>query len=122
MKPATTFLVAITTIAIVLSTASASSLGGWQRIKNTNDYRVWEVAEFAVGIYNVKNHFKHPLRLVSIGSAEVQVVDGLNYLLIVMATAIDSLNSPIVMYRTEVHERLGVKELKFFTPIFDGLN
>ncbi|CAI0466057.1 unnamed protein product [Linum tenue] len=121
MKPVT-FLVALTTVAVVLSTVSASPYGGWQPIKNIHNYRIQEIAKFAVGMHNYENNFKHPLRLVSIRRGLVQVVDGMNYKLDVMVAEGNSLDSRGSMYRTEVHVRLGAMELIFFTRIVKGLN
>ncbi|CAL1355885.1 unnamed protein product [Linum trigynum] len=121
MKPVK-FFVAITTIVAFLSTVSANPVGGWQPIENIHSYRVQEIAKFAVGMHNLENGFKHRLRLVSIRRGLVQVVDGLNYKLDVMAAGGNRLDSDGSMYRTEFYVRRGAMELKYFTPIFEGLN
>ncbi|CAL1396792.1 unnamed protein product [Linum trigynum] len=121
MKPVT-FLVALTTVAVVLSTVSASPYGGWQPIENIHNYRIQEIAKFAVRMHNLENNFKHPLRLVSIRRGLVQVVDGMNYKLDVMVAGSNSLDSRGSMYRTEVHVTLGTMELMFFTRIVKGIN
>ncbi|CAI0440178.1 unnamed protein product [Linum tenue] len=117
MKPVT-FLVALTTVAVVLSAVSANPYGGWQPIKNIHSHRVQEIARFAVGMHNMENNFKHPLRLTSIRRGLFQVVDGVNYRLDVTVAG----GNGGSMYRTEVHERLGALELMFFTPIYKELN
>ncbi|CAL1385941.1 unnamed protein product [Linum trigynum] len=117
MKPAT-FLVALTTVAVILSVVRADPYGGWQPIKNIHSHRVQEIARFAVGMYNLENGFKHWLRLASIRRGFTQVVDGVNYKLDVTVAG----GNRGSMYRTEVYERRGSLELKYFTPIYEGLN
>ncbi|CAI0374393.1 unnamed protein product, partial [Linum tenue] len=96
MKPIT-FLVAITTVAVVLSTVgatSSSSIGTWQPIKNPNDFRIRMVAEYAVFMHNFKTEFKYPLRLVSVDKGSIQQFKGgLIYTLIVSAAPVDNLSS-----------------------------
>ncbi|CAI0457909.1 unnamed protein product [Linum tenue] len=121
MKPVK-FLVALITVAVVLSSVSANPYGGWQPIKNIHTYRVQEIAKSAVAMHNWENNFMHRLTLVSIRRGLFQVADGVNYKLDVMAAGGNGLDSKGSMYRTEVHERLGTLELKFFTRIFEGLN
>ncbi|CAL1353764.1 unnamed protein product [Linum trigynum] len=121
MKPVT-FLVTLITFVVVLSSVSANPYGGWQPIKSIHTYRVKEIDKFAVGMHNLENDFKHRLRLVNIRRGLFQVADDVNYKLDVMADGGNRLDSKGSMYQTEVHERLGVLELKFFTPIYEGLN
>ncbi|CAL1352141.1 unnamed protein product [Linum trigynum] len=122
MKPVM-LLVAITTVAVILSTARENP-GGWQSIKNLNDERIKMVAEYAVYVHSYQNNFKLPLRLVSIRSGEVQFVDGVNYRLMVTVVPFGSPNSEGIVYRTKVHVSLDRRDarLKYFTPIYDGLN
>ncbi|CAL1386979.1 unnamed protein product [Linum trigynum] len=120
MKPIT-FLVAITTVAVVLSTARAtSSPGTWQPIKNPNDFRIRMVAEYAVFMHNFKTEFKHPLRLVDVDSGSIhQFKNGVIYTLIVSAAQADNLSSKGSLYQTAVRVSLDrtAGGLIYFMPV-----
>ncbi|CAL1352144.1 unnamed protein product [Linum trigynum] len=122
MKPIT-FLVAITTVAVILSTVRAMP-GGWQPIKNTNDERVKMVGQYAVYVYNFKNDYKNPLRLVNVRSGQIQFVNGVNYRLIITVAPTYGLDSEGIVYGTEVSVSpdRNTAGLKYFAPINKGLN
>ncbi|XP_073154146.1 cysteine proteinase inhibitor 5-like [Henckelia pumila] len=70
---------------ILLASASIeAALGGWQTIKNVTDPKVVEIAEFAVKQHN-NMHVSGMLRLVSVVKGETQIVNGINYKLVVSA-------------------------------------
>ncbi|CAN4105986.1 unnamed protein product [Withania somnifera] len=56
-------------------------LGGWSRIKNTNDHQVVEIAKFAVDQYNKES--KSELVFKKVVEGETQVVAGTNYRLVI---------------------------------------
>ncbi|CAL1385947.1 unnamed protein product [Linum trigynum] len=95
MKPVT-FLVALTTVAIVLSTISANHASRWRPIKNIHNYRVQVIAEFAVDMLNLKTNFIYPLRLTRLQGEYVP--------------------------NGSSQETWHTIELKYFTPIYEGLN
>ncbi|CAL1363228.1 unnamed protein product [Linum trigynum] len=115
MRP-TTFLLAIATIAIILSGAGAIT-GGWQPIENVNNEHVREIAQFAVMAQDMS--FKgFPLRLVSVVRGFHQYVAGINYKLIVSAATIGGEGTRAKYYEAIVYENLSnVKELVSFRPL-----
>ncbi|CAI0396335.1 unnamed protein product [Linum tenue] len=83
MRPIT-FLVAITTIALMLSTTGAS-FDRWEPIKNLKDEHIKEIAEFAVQHSNLISIPIRSLQLLKVQEGKIQQVAGKNYLLIVAA-------------------------------------
>ncbi|XP_073154145.1 cysteine proteinase inhibitor 5-like [Henckelia pumila] len=97
---------------ILLASASIEAvLGGWQPIKNVTDPKVVEIAEFAVQQHNnmhVRGMLR--LRLVSVVRGETQIVDGINYKLVVSA-AIVAVNPMIESnYQVVVLDKPWMKE------------
>ncbi|XP_073059690.1 cysteine proteinase inhibitor 5-like [Primulina eburnea] len=61
-------------------------MDGWQPISNLKDPKVVEIAEFAVKQHNMK--INDMLRLVSVIKGESQIVNGVNYKLVISAAEV----------------------------------
>ncbi|XP_073061707.1 cysteine proteinase inhibitor 5-like [Primulina eburnea] len=76
----------VVTFSILLVSASSikASFSGWQAISNLNDPNVVEIGKFAVKEHNKRVNAL--LSLMSIVKGETQIVNGMNYRLIISAT------------------------------------
>ncbi|CAI0396334.1 unnamed protein product [Linum tenue] len=117
MRPIT-FLVAITTIALMLSTTGAS-FDRWEPIKNLKDEHIKEIAEFAVQHSNLISIPIRSLQLLKVQKGKIQqYVAGINYKLIVSAAIIGGEGRRAKYYEAIVYENLShVKELVSFRPL-----
>ncbi|CAI0557178.1 unnamed protein product [Linum tenue] len=117
MRPIT-FLVAMITVAVILSTTNATFDGWeWEPIKNLKDEHVKEIAEYAVEAYNmISNSF--PIQLVKIKKGKIRYAGGTNYKLVVAAVVPETGNM-VKLYETVVHENIFyAKKLVYFRQLF----
>lgn len=84
MAPKFLSLLVVTFSILLASSSIEASIGGWQVISNLTDPKVVEIGKFAVKEHNMRVNAM--LSFVSIVKGETQIVNGINYRLIISAT------------------------------------
>lgn len=89
--------------------------GGWCPIKDEEikDPRYDEIAKFAISEYN--KHRNSKLKLETVVSGEFQVVQGMNFRLVVHVS--DGEDGGSKTYETEVYEWMYSRVLNYFKPV-----
>ncbi|XP_037463644.1 putative cysteine proteinase inhibitor 7 [Triticum dicoccoides] len=81
-------LVAIATIVHVVATPTTAIPGGWFKIKNIADPHIQELGKWAV-LEHTQLGGNDGLRFVKVVSSEEQIVNGVNYRLVIDALRLD---------------------------------
>ncbi|XP_075499356.1 cysteine proteinase inhibitor 5-like [Primulina tabacum] len=107
------FSLLVITFSILLSSSSIkASFAGWQAISNLTDPKVVEIGKFAVKEHNKRVNAL--LRFESIVKGETQIVNGINYRLIISATDALATNAES-NYRVVVWDKPWKKERRLIS-------
>ncbi|XP_073016721.1 cysteine proteinase inhibitor 1-like [Primulina eburnea] len=100
----------------VSAVSHSAIVGGWQPIKDLNSPNVLEIAKFAVSVHNKKSNAK--LQFVKVVKGESQVVEGMNYKLVITANDVAAGNVPSD-YETVVWDKpwAHIRQLTSFVKV-----
>ncbi|XP_073061774.1 cysteine proteinase inhibitor 5-like [Primulina eburnea] len=112
MAPKFLSLLVVTFSILLASSSIKASFAGWQEISNMTDPKVVEIGKFAVKEHNKRVNAL--LSFVSIVKGETQIVNGINYRLIISATDAVAANAES-NYRVVVWDKSWKKERRLIS-------
>ncbi|XP_075499345.1 cysteine proteinase inhibitor 5-like [Primulina tabacum] len=112
MAPKFFSLIVVAFSILLASSSIKASFAGWQAISNLTDPKVVEIGKFAVKEHNKRVNAL--LRFESIVKGETQIVNGINYRLIISATDALATNAES-NYRVVVWDKPWKKERRLIS-------